>query len=178
VEADPRLLLKREVDGESDTERATAVIDRLRREVGAYHNGSIRNSVLTPAELAPFSAGVLSTRIRQEIALRSNVQFLQLFNYRYADGAQMVTFGGLIDSRKAINRVRRAGIESSPFVSSGRDPISITVPPVTVREKLWLDSNLGLSPKRVRDAIGMRDELQMGFRQFYRQYPSYFESIA
>ena len=52
----------------------------------------------------------------------------------------MLSLGGVVDSADQIQRLGKSGVMDLDFVNSGADPVPISVPPLTVREKLWLDT--------------------------------------
>ncbi len=57
------------------------------------------------------------------------------------------------------------------------EPVTIAVPPLTVREKHWLDSHIktATNPKRVRFEID--PEMLNNFRSYYKHYPTYYETL-
>jgi len=106
--------------------------------------------------------------------------FSPLFNYSYADGAQMVTVGGMVTDRAA--EARLSGCELPDF-ATGRTQYTISIPLLTNREKIELERMFPCDPwPSVADveAIGLpleADELE-GFWRFYRQYPAFGEFVA
>jgi hypothetical protein len=111
-------------------------------------------------------------RINETLRNREGVEYIQLFNYLYADGAPMLTIGGMIgtaEDRKDLERLIR-----HDFVVTGREPIRIAVPPLTSREKHWLDSNLS----NPRTRFELDAEFLDSYRRFYRQYPTFVETIT
>lgn len=177
VDAEPRL------DEELD-ERETKA-DRERRAVGAvtdalasYYPGTITSKVMTRFELPRFYATVLRTLCADEMTKRSDCLFLQLFNFRYSDTAQMLSIGGLIDKKSEITKIRASKVCRLPFVNQDAEPLRISVPPLTVREKQYLDKNLAPNLKARNLPFELEDEMLESFRRYYRHYPTYFETLV
>jgi hypothetical protein len=76
----------------------------------------------------------------------------QLFNFRYADGAKMLSVGGIIYERRQEGSFNRCAFEKNfDFVRTGDDPYVIETPNLTSREIHHLDSQL---PKKKRPLRG------------------------
>jgi hypothetical protein len=109
--------------------------------------------------------------------------FVPVFNFTYADGAPMVTAGGVLASRDMLKTLRDLAIVDEA-VPRRPEQISINVPSLTLREKTALDQILPTDK-----APGRRDIEKLGFslsekeicayHQYYLQYPVYgeFEAI-
>ena len=85
----------------------------------------------------------------------------------------MVSLGGLVDCPDRIERVMRGKIVDLNFVDQDITPSSISVPPLTVREKLWLDQQ----PEDAQLAFEVDEEMVQRFRKYRRYYPSYHEAL-
>ena len=90
----------------------------------------------------------------------------------------MLTLGGIIDEESAEERLQDAGILRLPHVRRGEEPELISVPPLTVREKEWIDSNLISGSKEVRKDFGLDDRLLKNYVRFYKYYPTYYETLV
>lgn len=119
-------------------------------------------------------ARILRATIDGRAARRGDVRYWQLFSFRYADGAQMVTIGGLLDDESAKARLDQSGIYELDFVTAGDTPVEISVPPLTTREKLWLDQN---SHGNSRLPFEIDPVFVQAFRKYRRHYPTYSESV-
>ncbi|MBI4032577.1 hypothetical protein HY374_02630 [Candidatus Berkelbacteria bacterium] len=177
VEAEPRLPEDRdseELTGEERTERLRSM---LQEQVGMFVRGKITRRVLTRNSFPRFLSEVLRAQFSQEMARRGGVKFLQLFNFRYADGAQMLTLGGVIADDEVEKQVSDSGVLDLDFVEAGPEPRIISVPPLTLREKHWLDKRLGQIRKAGDVSFELEDELLQNFRRYYRHYPTYYETL-
>jgi hypothetical protein len=105
--------------------------------------------------------------------------FIKLFDLVYSDGTSMVTVGGIVaasDKKDAIGR-----LVASPEWA-GILPDSISIPPLTVKEKLALDRMMP-SPHSPTDAemnkIGFqlkREQIDM-YHRHYLHYPMFGEFL-
>jgi hypothetical protein len=73
----------------------------------------------------------------------------------------------------------RAGVAELEFVQQDvkADPVEISVPMLTPRERLWLEQNLNSDP-RGSGAFELAERHLKNYRRFYREYPTYGEIIA
>jgi hypothetical protein len=151
---------------------------RIQRELAAL-NGLLRKYALPEARgvvprerYAGLVSKLVATVIRSALTRRpgDTLQFHQLFNYRYADGAQMYTIGGLLDRPSARRRLRRAGVLALDFVTPklGAQP---------KRERVYLDQHLQRMRSKPQGLFGLdRDGLE-NYAWLQRHYPSYTEEL-
>lgn len=114
---------------------------------------------------------VLFENIKRKVE-DQNKHFHLLFNFLYADNAPMLTIGGLIMDQDVSACLFDNGIYSLPYIRStiNDDPQWIKVPPLTLREKLYLDKHKGGQLPFELDS-----EIVDAFQEFCRYYPSYHE---
>ena len=127
--------------------------------------------------LPTFFAEILRNRFEEETSKREKLRFFQMFNFKYADGAQMLSVGGMIGNDETGELIRGSGVYDLNFIQTGPEPKRISVPPLTVREKQWLDKNLRNSLTASKLAFELDAEFLATFRQFYRHYPTYYETL-
>ncbi|MEW5719850.1 MAG: O-methyltransferase [Chloroflexota bacterium] len=68
--------------------------------------------------------------------------FKQIFHFNYADGAKMLTVGGLLYEKHQTNIVERCGFDKLTFCRSSEEPYLIETPHLTYRELRHLDTLL------------------------------------
>jgi hypothetical protein len=170
------------VDGETEANRdlrRRAVLKRIEGELGTFAP-ALSLGDLTKARLAHVLADVLTEQFAREVARRGDgVTFHQLFSYRYSDGAQMLTIGGLLDTPTAATTAVAEALRGWSFgqADPSVDPMEIAVPTLTPREKDWLDQHLsGRLTSGALDFDLDEDGLR-AFKTYYREYPSYFETL-
>jgi hypothetical protein len=176
VDAEPRLADDDEAESMTKDQLVARRIVEITDELGKYYEGVVGRRIFTPNALPAFYAQVLRNHFAEQISKRDsrdNAGFLQLFNFRYADGAQMLSLGGLIDDRNRLRGVRESRLFELGFIHENVDPIPISVPHLTVREKQYLD--------KCSSRKGMPFELQKemfdNFRKYRRHYPTYYETL-
>jgi hypothetical protein len=167
-------------DEECRSRRLQRSLESLQARVGRYRSRALQLSELNRPGIARLYQTVIRNRIASELVRRpgDKLRFYQLFSYRYADDAPMFTFGGVLDRPRLAGRFRRAGLDSLPFVQMdpAADPIEISVPMLTLREKQWLEQNLGADPE-ASGIFELGEQAANNFRRFYREYPNYNEVV-
>jgi hypothetical protein len=177
VEAEPRLPADEEGDELTANERQGRLLQIFQQQLGKYYPGVIRRNVTARNALPAFFAEVLRSRFDEETSKRDGLRFFQLFNFKYADGAQMLSVGGVIGDEQTREQLNRSRVYDLSFIETGLQPKRISVPPLTVREKQWLDKNLRVSLTVAKLAFELDAEFLETFRQFYRHYPTYYETL-
>lgn len=98
------------------------------------------------------------------------LRFRQIFHFRYADGAQMMTIGGVLHRDDEAHAVDDA-FSDLPQLRLGVAPLSLRTPVLTPREILHLTAQLpGSDPA---ESPGLPNADVEAFSQLYRYYPSY-----
>jgi len=141
------------------SEKCAWVIEYLNDLVGSYYGTEIKNSHLAQNNLPPVMAKSIRNFIRSCLSARENMTFYQLFNYLYSDGTQMLTIGGIIDNSDREEKFEESNIYSLFSVTKDEIPIQISVPPLTNREKLWLDQNVMQLKKYITEHSTLPDSM-------------------
>jgi hypothetical protein len=157
-------------------QREELVVTNYRKWFGPYLEAKITRLSVSGTEVATLFHAVVAERIRETLANRQ-LRFIQLFNYVYRDGAPMLTVGGMIGTEEDDRFLRDTGILGHRFVRTSSDYMTISVPPLTIREKYWLDSQIDakLAPNMLD--FELDEDLLNNYREFYKEYPTYMESV-
>src|SRR6266853_1699837 len=108
-------------------------------------------------------------------------RFIPLFKFVYRDNAPMVTVGGMIlegDAEKLLDQCRLR--EKFEYVTGERE-FEISVPPLTVKEKIALDQllphaqDLRLDDATQKLGFELTEQQLRAYQKFYRQYPLFGE---
>jgi hypothetical protein len=143
-----------------------------------YTASGIPEDVSSRSHVAPLFYDVITERIKQTLNRRGEgLRFIQLFNYFYRDGAPMLTVGGMIGTDEDEQALRAAGVRQHRFARSGPDYLEISVPPLTVREKHWLDHRLDKKLKAAKLDFELDEDLLQNYLKFYKEYPTYMETL-
>src|ERR1035437_1475741 len=143
-----------------------------------YLGRAVERGTVSSVHVAPLFYEVVTERISRTIKRRGEgLQFIQLFNYLYRDGAPMWPLGGMVGTAEDWTTMKEKGAYDHRFVRVGPEYLEISVPPLTMREKQWLDCHLDgkLTAKKLR--FELDEELLQNYCRFYREYPVYLESL-
>lgn len=176
----PRTNVKPDQDEEAESKR-------FRNELGAFAEGhDIRLATMKTWGLADISYKIADSVIRESLSNRSRayeegqeLDYRQLFHFRYEDGARMVTFGGLIFEESQRPEVETLDFSGLGFVRSQAEPYLIQLPQLTHRERRLLDQHLpparknGLEIKKLA-YIPKRDRDR--YAELYRYFPSFADA--
>lgn len=167
-----------QLEGLSLEERETLTYEIYAEWFNPYITTKISRDTVSSLHVAPLFYEVICERIRQTLVRRDEgLQFIQLFNYFYRDGAPMLTVGGMIGSSEDEQSLRDAGICNHRWVRTGMEHLVISVPPLTIREKHWLDQRLDekLTPSKL--CFELEEDLLQNYLRFYKEYPTYMETL-
>jgi hypothetical protein len=182
IEAQARLPKKIIEDEDLDGAPRRRIEDRIvrmyREDFGKLVDDKITRDDLIPAQVPRLFWTAVRNQIAETLRTREGVQYSQLFNYYYADGAPMITIGGIICDGECAGRISDCDILQNAFVTQEQQPIAISVPPLTFREKQWIDSRLRRGLKARHLQFELEDDLLENYIRFYREYPTYFEALA
>ncbi len=148
------------------------LLKQFNEEFGLFVERKIVAKDLDDSEIPGLYYDAIIGRINETIRVRDGAEFIQFFNFLYADGAPMLTIGGMIGT--AEDREKMAVTLNHEFAAGGREPVLIKVPHLTFREKQWLDSNLQCD----KACFELDDDGLENYRRFYRQYPTFVESLT
>ena len=165
-----------DIDAMTGIEREVFTTTAYKDWFGAYRDAEITDADISGPHVAPLFYQTIRVRVTETLSSRG-LMFIQLFNYIYRDGAPMLTVGGMIGTREDQRKLRDAQVLDHRFVRRRAHPLKISVPPLTLREKYWLDSRLddNLTPANL--AFELERDLLNNYRSFYRQYPTYMETM-
>ena len=162
-------------DPEAKKKRDQIAVD-TNKTIGRLYGQPVTAADLPPVPLAKMFSKSLQTLLVDH-AKRRSLTFQPLFNYRYRDGVQMLSVGGVLDTSDAIDALMKKACISGDCFQLTHDPQEISVPPLTVREKLWLDQNLTSELAATDVGFEIDEELFEHFKRYYRYYPVFHEGI-
>lgn len=106
----------------------------------------------------------------------SKLCYKQLVNFHYADGAKMLTVGGLLYEEGEDHKVAYCSFNNLLFVRSDDEPCSIQVPSLTYKEIRHLDEQLPTEDcARLEASAIPREDLER-YAQVYRYFPRFAET--
>lgn len=158
---------------------------RMARElVGEKLPANTSGGDLRGQELARVFRDIIHNEIAEQLSIRNamlppeeKIIYRQLFHFRYKDGAQMLTVGGILYRVAAEETVAACDFDTLPFVRRGTDHCSIKAPCLTQKEIRRINSQLPASPSvRVR-APGVPDADVKRYVEVYRYFPAFSEVL-
>lgn len=167
-----------DIGGMTEQQREHLTLRVYKEWFQSYVGSKLTRALLAGSHVAGLFYEVVIERIRQSLTRRDrHLRFIQIFNFVYRDGAPMLTVGGMIGTSADETALAKAGVLDHRFVRTGDDYLEISVPPLTLREKQWIDCRLDqkLTTKRLR--FELDEDLLLNYRSFYREYPTYLETL-
>jgi hypothetical protein len=179
IDARPRLPKDEfDVSGMSQEQRERLTVKIYKEWFGQYVESRINSATIAGFHVAPLFYEVVIERIKQTLTRRErNLRFIQIFHYVYRDGAPMFTVGGIIGTDVDERALQDAGILNHRFVRTSSDYLEISVPPLTLREKQWIDWRLDQNLTADKLSFELDEDLLANYRRFYKEYPTYLETL-
>jgi len=120
-------------------------------------------------------------------ATENKVEYKQVFNFTYQDGAKMLTVGGVLLNLNQVNIFKNSGFEGLDFYKPGSDSFTIDIPKLTFREIRSLDKLLpsrdpnGEIVSLTQDQLGVElSSIPEGdiekYIKIYRYFPNFAET--
>lgn len=131
------------------------------------------------SKMPAINTSLIQNAIRKGLAGRSEIEFLPLFNFVYADGHKMLTLGGVIGGGTEKRFLESCDFERALYIR--RDlkdpPYEIKVPIITRKERLHLDSAMPCEDNWMPKQFELSDEAIKTYKEIYRFYPAYAELL-
>jgi hypothetical protein len=107
----------------------------------------------------------------------AGLRFIQIFNFVYRDGAPMFTLGGIVGTQEDEQILKNAKLLDLKWVRTGKACLEISVPPLTLRERQWLNRRLGTALSADHLSFELDEDLLQNYCTFYKEYPTYLETF-
>lgn len=167
-----------DLEDKTAEERDRVTVETYQDWFSPYVEKEISLDTISRSHIASLFYEAVIERVRQTLTRRGNgLRFLQIFNYIYRDGAPMLTIGGIIGTEDDEEALQKSDILTHSFVRTSKDPLEISVPPLTIREKHWVDSRLDENLKVDKLQFELEEALLDNYRKFYKEYPTYMETL-
>jgi hypothetical protein len=130
--------------------------------------------------LANFYRNVGDSEIRNALSTANGVRapeerldYEQLFNFQYDDGAKMATFGGVFFEREKRAELEACAFDRLMFIRHGSDAFRIRAPKLTLREIAHLERQLPLAEGEEVDFGPMPPSDARHYIDLYRYLPTF-----
>ncbi len=144
----------------------------------------ISGADLRGQDLAKVFREIIHNEIVEQLSIRNamlpaeeKILYRQLFHFRYKDGAQMLTVGGILYRAAEKQVVAACGFDTLPFIRSGPVHCSIKAPCLTSREIRHLNSQLPTRSSVKLRAPGVPDADVQRYAEVYRYFPTFTEIL-
>ncbi len=113
------------------------------------------------------------------------LEFKQLFNFTYEDGAKMLTVGGIFVSKEDLPKFEKANFGELDFIKDSSAHFNLEVPCLTFKELRFLDSllpskisNDGIIDKELKIITKIPQRDVKKYIKVYRYFPTFTEAIV
>ena len=184
AQATPGSLLITTVNADFSRFEPKELLEKLKSNVGEDHvPRDVENSDLTGFGLAKVCRRIITNVIDSEKRIRNGaltpaaqLDFRQLYNFHYNDGARMLTHGGILISADQEPTYGVCRFDELPFVRTGEDPFNLKPPHLTFRELRYLDAQLPYDRIEDVDLSGIPVSDVEDYAGIYRFYPAFADS--
>ena len=178
IEAEPRVPDSVREDESSKKSEDDLLLMYFQQKLGLYLSRNIKSADISRSELPNLLAEIIRAVIENQMLSRKGLEFHELFNFRYSDGTQMLTLGGMIEKKSNKEQLNRSGIYDLDFIRPGGRPLAISVPPLTLREKHLLDQKIGSGPISLnKPSLEFKSEWLENYKKYYKHYPIFHEAL-
>lgn len=179
VTVDARANLPEEEDDLSWTshERTREIVNYFNQHFRNYIGNNLIADDISEKNFPIILATILKNKIEESMQGRNDLNFQQLFNFIYADNAPMLTLGGMIRDAEDGNNIIQSCFKDIEYISEGVEPINIAVPPLTDRERKWIDSHLVGNNRYKNIPFEIDDDFIEAYKMYAKHYPTYQEII-
>lgn len=170
---------KKDVDPNwSDSERDCHALDYFKTNFERIVGRPIHADELQrKSTLRGLLARIIRGKIEKAMLGRSGLEFIPVFNFHYSDNAPMLTLGGIIDEEGEGRALWANHLRRLKFLTRRLDPVEISVPALTLRERHWLDQNIKDHTLTKRLPFELRKTMIKAYSKYNRHYPDYHEVV-
>ena len=136
--------------------------------------GDVKKSDITGNGLRLLFIKSLRSKIADVLKGRPEDDFYQLFNYEYQDGFKMLTFGGIIDHKANAKKINDS-LSDLKYLNFKEVPKRISIPALTLREKLFLDQKINKNNKAKKLPFEIDDQELVDYLNYANHYPTFHE---
>jgi len=151
----------------------------FKSEAGDYLGNKSRQHHFARSNLVEVNASIIEKAIKHGLAGRDDVEFLPLLNFVYADGHTMLSVGGMIATEEDRQRLLTLDRKKLPFLrdSITTDPYVISVPLLTRKERLYLDTLMPCRKSWQPREFEMKPKDVEVYREIHPYFPVYTEVL-
>lgn len=145
----------------------------------AYLELGLSDADFGKSQLVVRSTEILRAAFNKHILVRSELEFLPMFNFVYKDSHSMLTMGGMIASRAEKREVKASSLSETAYYRNNFDssPFEIKVPRLTRKERIYLDREMPCVEGWVPEDFDLDAGETARYRELYRFLPAFAELL-
>ncbi len=123
---------------------------------------------------------IINNQIEKTLSARNGVllpqqklNFKQMLNFQYADGAKMLTLGGVIWKNSQATILQKNPWDDLSFVRTSDQPYVIDAPCLTLKEIRYLEAHLPIGAEKTKREPLIPKMITEKYAKVYRYYPMY-----
>jgi len=123
---------------------------------------------------------IIINQIEKTLSARNGVllpqhkmNFAQMLNFQYADGARMLTIGGVIWKNSQAAILQNNPWDDLSFIRKSDEPYVIDAPCLTLKEIRYLEAHLPIGTEKTKREPLVPKEINEKYAKVYRYYPMY-----
>ena len=154
-------------------------MDYYHGEASEYFEHGWTAADFSPSNLPEANFRLLLNAISNGISGRSDISYLPLIKFQYADGHEMITLGGMIGTDQDQHVLLTCDWGEIPYIRLRNEDNSynIHVPRLTRKERLFLDKRMPCPDDWKPDKFELPNKDLLSYREIYRFYPVYAELL-
>lgn len=156
----------------------------LRKRVGGSLPPDITGRKLRGKRVAEISRKLIVGTIEESLVNRNGtlsagekLNYYQLFNFHYSDGAAMLTLGGILFEADDRAKFDACSFDELPFVRFEEEAYTIKVPCLTLKEMRHLNARLPRKKHASLKISGVPPSDVKAYAELYRYFPTFAEAI-
>jgi hypothetical protein len=157
-------------------------LEQTRAELGSYLPRSYTANTLGGWGTAEAAWQIVDEHMKRSLSERNTglsesaaMHYRQLFNFRYRDGARMLTVGGILYDAGQAAAVDGCAFSDFDFYRDGEESYEIEIPRLTLREMRHLDSQLPVDSPDMLETSGVPDVDVKNYARLYRYFPKFVD---
>lgn len=126
---------------------------------------------------------IITNQIEETLAQRNggvspsaHLQYRQIFNFHYADGAKMLTVGGLLYEKSQADIIEKCSFDTLDFVRGDNVAFCIDVPCLTSKEIRYLNCQLPTADASHLRAESVPPNDLQAYARIYRYFPRFVDA--
>ncbi len=159
-------------------------LHKAKELIGEKLPASTSGADLRGQGLANVFRDIIHNEIAEQLSIRNailpaeeKISYRQLFHFRYKDGAQMLTVGGILYRAAEEPTVATCDFDTLPFIKSGTEHYSIKAPCLTAKEIRHLNAQLPTNSTGKLRAPGVPAADIQRYAEVYRYFPTFSEIL-